>query len=206
MSAPSKYFWNRLTATIIFLIFVWGLWGHPVDGIPSSPEPLVEKYTSGKVHFTIEIDKHRQPHGWSRENTEAENLKTERHYKHGVRDGISRLYYTSGELMTEWVYRKGKRHGRSLGYFKDGRIKDQGNYQNDRLEGEVLKYYPGGTLKARMSFKHDRLDGESIIYFENGQAKYIYRYFKGRAWTREDYSPDGKLLSKQEFPQPSHLP
>ena len=48
-----------------------------------------------------------------------------------------------------------------------------------------------------MNFKHDRLEGESIIYFESGQVQYIYRYFKGRVWTHKDYSPDGKLLSKQ---------
>jgi antitoxin component YwqK of YwqJK toxin-antitoxin module len=57
-----------------------------------------------------------------------------------------------------------------------------------------------------MHFKHDRLEGESTTYFENGQIQYIYRYFKGRLWTRKDYSPDGKLLRKQEFPLPSIQP
>lgn len=206
MTAPNNKYWNHFTATTTSLIFVWILLVIPAEGIPISPEALVENHPNGKIHFTIEIDEHRQPHGWSREYTEAGTLKAERHYEHGVRDGISRLYYNTGELMTEWIYRKGKRHGRSLGYFKNGRLKDKGIYQNDLLEGEVLKYYPGGEVKARMNFKHDLLDGESITYFENGQAQYIYRYFKGRIWTRKDYSSDGQLLRKQEFPQPPHLP
>ncbi len=99
--------------------------------------------------------------------------------------------------MTEWVYRNGKRHGMAFGYFKNGHLKDKGTYQNDLLEGSVLKYYPDGAVKAGMNFKHDRLEGESIIYYENGQVQYVYRYFKGRVWTRKDYSPDGKLLRKQ---------
>jgi len=60
-----------------------------------------------------------------------ELMKAEHHYKHGVRDGISRLYYTTGERMTEWVYSDGKRHGPSLGYFKNGQIKDKRMHKND---------------------------------------------------------------------------
>ena len=202
MTAPNNKFWNRFTATTTPVIFVGMLLGHPVTRALAAQEVLVENYPSGKIHYKIEVDQHRQSHGWSREYTETGTLKTERHYEHGARDGISRLYYTTGELMTEWVYSNDKRHGPSLGYFKNGRLKDKGNYQNDLLEGTVLKYYPGGAVKARINFKHDRLEGKSLTYFENGQVQYIYHYFKGRVWTRKDYSPDGKLLRKQEFPQP----
>jgi antitoxin component YwqK of YwqJK toxin-antitoxin module len=168
----------------------------------ASPEVVIEHYPNNKVHYKIEIDSQQRQHGWSREYTEAGILKAERHYTHGVRDGISRLYYTTGELMTEWMYHNGKRHGPSLGYFKSGRVKDRGMYQSDLLEGPVLKYYPDGRIKARMNFKHDLLEGESITYYESGQVQHIYHYFKGQAWTRKDYSPEGKLLRKQGFPQP----
>ena len=184
-------------ATTTPVIFVLMLLGRPVLGATAAPETLVENYPNGKVHYKIEVDEHRQPHGWSREYTEAGILKTERQFEHGVRHCINRLYYTTGELMTEWIYRNGKRHGMAFGYFKNGRLKDKGTYQNDLLEGPVLKYYPDGAVKARMNFKHDRLESESIIYYENGQVQYVYRYFKGRVWTRKDYSPDGKLLRKQ---------
>ncbi len=204
MTAPKNKFWNRFTTIATPVIFVLPLLGYPAAQVTAAPATL--NYPNGKVHYKIEVDEHRQAHGWSREYTEAGALKAERHYEHGIRDGISRLYYTTGELMTEWRYQNGKRHGSSLGYFKDGRIKDKGVYQNDLLEGEVLKYYPGGSVKARMNFKHDRLEGESIIYFENGQVQNIYRYFRGRVWTRKDYSPDGKLLSKHEFPHPPVQP
>ena len=206
MTAPNNKFRNRFTTTITPVIFVCMLLGHPETQAIAAQEILVENYPNGTIHSKIEIDAHRQPHGWSREYTESGILKAERHYNHGIRDGISRYYYTTGELMTEWVYSDGKRHGPSLGYFKNGRLKDKGVYQNDLLEGTVLKYYPGGAVKARMNFKHDRLEGESITYYENGRAQHIYRYFKGRIWTRKDYSPDGKLLRKQEFPQPSLQP
>jgi len=195
MTAPNNKFWNRFTATITPVIFILALLGYPAAKVTASPETL--NYPNGNIHYKIEVDEHRQPHGWSREYTEAGTLKAERLYEHGIRDGISRLYYTTRELMTEWVYSNGKSHGSSLGYFKNGRLKDKGIYQNDLLEGTVLKHYPSGAVKARMNFKHDRLEGESIIYFESGQVQYIYRYFKGRVWTRKDYSPDGKLLSKQ---------
>jgi antitoxin component YwqK of YwqJK toxin-antitoxin module len=206
MTAPKNNIRNRFTATLTPLIFVWVLLGYPAVKGAASPEVLVENYPNGKVHNKIEVDKQRQPHAWSREYTAAGILKAERHYQHGVRDGISRLYYTTGKLMTEWVYRNGKRHGTSVGYSRNGRVRDKGTYQNDLLEGEVLKYYPNGTVKARMNFKHNRLEGESTIYYETGQVQYIYRYFKGQVWTRKDYSPDGKLISKQEFPLPSLQP
>lgn len=204
MTTPNNNFWNRFTATTTPLFFVLAFLGYPAGRAITTTETF--NYPNGNVHHTIEVDEHRQPHGWSREYTVTGTLKAERHYEHGVRNGISRLYYTTGELMTEWVYRDGKRHGTSLGYFKNGRLKDKGIYENDLLEGEVLKYYPGGALKARMNFKHDRLEGESTIYFENGPVQYIYRYFKGHVWTRKDYSPGGKLLRKQEFPQPPPQP
>jgi len=206
MTAPNTKIWNRFTAITAPLIFVLAVSGTSTAQDTTSPEISIEYYPTGKIHHKIEVDEHRKAHGWSREYTESGTLKAERHYEHGLRDGISRLYYTTGELMTEWIYHNGKRHGVSLGYFKNGRLKDKGIYQNDLLEGEVLKYYSGGPLKARMVFKHDRLEGESIIYYENGQVQHIYRYFKGRIWTRKDYSRDGKFIRKQEFTQPSIQP
>lgn len=206
MTVPNNKLWNRFTATTTPVIFVLVLLGYPEIQAIAAQEILVESYPNGKIHHKVEIDEHRQPHGWSREYTESGILKAERHYVHGVRDGISRLYYTTGELMTEWVYSNGKRHGPSLGYFKNGRLKDKGMYQNDLLNGIVLKYYLGGAVKARMNFKRGMLEGESTIYFENGQIQYLYRYFKGRIWARKDYRMDGKLLRKQEFPQPPFQP
>lgn len=188
------------------IFFVLVLLGSSPAQAATSPKVLVEHYPNGKIHSKIEVDEHQKPHGWSREYNDDGTLKAERHYAHGIRKGFSRLYYTTGELMTEWVYDNGKRHGPSLGYFKNGRLKDKGMYQNDLLEGTVLKYHPSGVVKARMNFKHDRLEGESTTYYENGQTQHIYRYFEGRLWTRTDYSPDGKLLRKQEFPQPPLQP
>ena len=206
MTTLNTNFWNKFTAIITPIIFALALLGFFTTQVTASPETFVERYPNDKVHFRVEVDNHQKPHGWSREYTATGILKAEHHYAHGIRDGISRLYYTTGELMTEWIYHNGKRHGPSLGYFKTGRLKDKGMYQNDLLEGAVLKYYPDGKIKARMNFKLDQLEGESITYYKNGKAQHIYRYFKGRAWTRKDYSPDGKLLRKQEFPQPPFHP
>ena len=206
MTAPNTKIWNRFTAITAPLIFVLAVSGTSTSQVTTSPEIHTEHYPTGEIHYKVEVDKQQKPHGWSREYTKAGALKTERHYTHGVRDGISRLYYTTGELMTEWIYQNGKRHGVSLGYFKNGRLKDKGNYQNDLLEGEVLKYYSSGSLKARMIFKQDRLEGESFTYHKNGQVQHIYHYFKGQAWTRKDYSPEGKFIRKQEFTQPSIQP
>jgi len=202
MTEINTNLWNRFTVVLTPVIIVLTL----LTQAKALPETLVEHYPNGKIQFKIEVDEYQKPHGWSREYTKTGILKAERHFAHGIREGTSRLYYTTGELMTEWIYHNGKRHGASLGYFKNGRLKDKGRYQNDLLEGTVLKYYPGGAVKARMNFKHDRLEGESITYYESGQEHYIYRYFKGQAWTRKDYSPEGKLLRKQEFLQPSLQP
>ena len=205
MTTPNN-FCNGFMAALTPLIFILVFLDSSTAWATASPETLVEHYPNHKVHFEIEVDGQQRSHGWSREYTEAGTLKAEHHFEHGVRDGISRLYYSTGELMTEWNYRKGKRHGPSVGYFKNGRLKDKGTYENDLLEGTVLKYFPGGGIKARMNFEQGLLEGESIIYYENGQTQHIYRYFEGRAWTRKDYNPNGKLLRKQEFPQPSTHP
>jgi antitoxin component YwqK of YwqJK toxin-antitoxin module len=153
MTAPSNKLWNRFTATTTPLIFVCMLLGCPQTRAIAAQEILLENYPNGSIYLKIEVDEHRQPHGWSREYSEAGTLKAERHYAHGIRDGISRLYYTTGELMTEWIYSNDKRHGPSLGYFKNGRLKDKAMYQSDLLEGTVLKYYLGGAVKARINFK-----------------------------------------------------
>lgn len=201
MAAPNHKFLNRFIARFTLVVFCLALLGSPEVVYPGSSKILVKNYPGGGVHFKIETDEHRQPHGGSREYSEIGTLKSERHYQHGVRDGIGRLYYMTGELMTQWIYRDGLRHGTSLGYFKNGRIKDKGVYQDDRLEGPVLLYYSGGAFKARMNFKRDRPEGKSTTYYENGKVRTIYHYRKGRALAREEYRPDGKLLRKQEFLQ-----
>jgi antitoxin component YwqK of YwqJK toxin-antitoxin module len=206
MTTPNTIFWYRFTAKITPIIFVLVLLGSSVARGTTSPKVLIENYPNNKVHYKIEVDGQQKPHGRSLEFSETGILKAEHHYVHGIRDGISRLYYTTGELMTEWMYRNGKRHGPSIGYFKNGQVKDKGTYQNDLLEGTVLKYYPDGKIKARMYFEQGQLEDESITYYKNGEIQHIYRYFKGRAWTRKDYSPEGKLLRKQEFNQPPFHP
>lgn len=206
MTVPHNNLWTRFMTNTVSVVFVLALLVSSPAQAETSPKILVEHYPNGKVRFKIEVDEHQKPHGWSREYTISGTLKAERQYAHGIREGVSRLYYTTGELMTEWIYDNGKRHGSSLGYFKNGRLKDKGMYQNDLLEGAVFKYYSNGAVKARMNFKHDRLEGESTTYYENGQTQHVYRYFKGRLWTRTDYNPDGKLLRKQEFPQSSLQP
>ena len=202
MTAPNTIFRNNFTVSFAPVIFILALLVSHANRAAASPKTVVEYYPNGAVHIKAEVDDEQRFHGWSREYNETGSLKAEHHYVHGIRDGISRLYYTTGELMTEWNYRNGKRHGPSFGYFKNGRLKDKGTYQNDLLEGTVHKYYPDGGIKVRMHFENDRLEGESIIYDTNGKVQHIYRYFKGQAWTRKDYGPDGKLLRKQEFPQP----
>ena len=142
MAAPHNNFWNRFMTNTVPIVLVLVLLGTSPAQAETSPKILVEHYPTGKVHFKIEVDDHRKPHGWSREYTDDGTLKAERHYAHGIRKGISRLYYTTGELMTEWIYDNGKRHGASIGYFKNGRLKNKGMYQNDLLEGTVLSIIP----------------------------------------------------------------
>lgn len=206
MTAPNITLRNGFTVIFTPVVCILVLLASSSKQVAASPKTHVEHYPNGSIHFKVEVDEAQKPHGWSREYTDSGILKAEHHYVHGIRDGISRLYYTTGELMTEWNYRSGKRHGPSFGYFKNGRLKDKGTYRNDLLEGTVYKYYTDGGVKARMRFKRGRLEGESFIYDQNGKVQHIYHYFKGQAWTREDYSPDGELLRKQEFPQPSVQP
>lgn len=100
MAAPNHKFLNRFIARFTLVVFCLALLGSPEVVYPGSSKILVKNYPGGGVHFKIETDEHRQPHGGSREYSEIGTLKSERHYQHGVRDGIGRLYYMTGELMT----------------------------------------------------------------------------------------------------------
>jgi hypothetical protein len=77
------------------------------------------------------------------------------------------------------------------------------NYPSGKIH---YKIEVDGAVKVRMNSKHDRLEGESMIYFKNGQVQYIYRYFKGRVWTRKDYSPTENSLVNRSFLNPRSSP
>lgn len=99
------------------------------------------------------------------------NLHTLVNYDHGVKDGLSYIYYTNGRVMLQMPYRSGKREGESIKYFKNGQVYAITPYKNDELTGIRKTYYRNGQLKAEVPYLRSYPGIGLKEYYKDGAIK-----------------------------------
>jgi antitoxin component YwqK of YwqJK toxin-antitoxin module len=133
--------------------------------------------------------------GVVRESGKNGKLQTEKNYKNGRLDGITKIYYENGEINKEENYLDNKLDGVIKSYYEDGKLFREEIYKNNILNGIVKTYYKTNILQDERNYKNNKLDGKSKLYNINGKLKVEEIYVNGKLdGISRTYDDSGKIL------------
>lgn len=72
-------------------------------------------------------------------------------------------------------------------------------FVNGVLEGPKTWYSESGNIVLQEYYKNNKVEGEQKAYYENGNLKSVVDYKGSRVMGMVAYSPDGKVLHKDDF-------
>lgn len=116
--------------------------------------------------------------GFYKEYTDADSssLKRKIHFKKGLLEGISRIYYPNGNVKEIRSYKRGKKHGTWITYYADGTKSAIANYASGKKNGIWYIWDENGTLRYEMQY----LDGEKT-------GTWLMYGIKGKLLSQEDH-------------------
>ena len=106
-------------------------------------------------------------------------LLSEESYSSGLKEGISKTYYTNCVVAEVVSYKSGKKEGEWIQYFDDGKLKFRGSYVNDEKDGPFFTYFPDGKTAISGSYQAGHKDGVWTFYEENGKVSNSEKYDNG---------------------------
>ena len=107
------------------------------------------------------------------------NLVSQEHYKAGIMDGESRVFYPEGALSELHYFRQGLRDGPWEQYYTDGKIKLRGTYQAGDKQGSFKTFYTSGLPMIVGQYISGHQTGTWIYYDEKGTVSKKEIYDKG---------------------------
>lgn len=113
----------------------------------------------------------------------------ETQYKNDQKDGLETRWDSKGIKSSEKYYSNGAQHGLSLHYY-NGDIKEKAFYQNGKLEGEYQSWHSSGRKEREAFYKNDQPEGAFNAWYNNGEPEKIYQYVNGML-EGDNYSWDG---------------
>ena len=126
-----------------------------------APQPQQEKSGSTK-----------RKHGLVKSYDEDGHLKTTITYAHGIKHGMSTLYYEgTDQPLLKMPYKMGKRNGIATKYYENGSVYAETPYVKDEVSGTVNLYYRNGNLKAEVPYYFSKHGLGLKEYFTNGSLK-----------------------------------
>jgi hypothetical protein len=122
------------------------------------------------------------------------HISMETTFKNGVKDGISKTYYSSGKLRgTQW-YENGLREDSAKWYFEEGQLFRSTPYKKDTADGIQKQYFRTGSLKAIIGFRKGLRTFEFEEFDKEGRKVSDYPYLV--VSTKDDYNSKGTYTIK----------
>ena len=84
-------------------------------------------------------------------------IKSEKNYKNGKRDGKYTTWFENGHKAYEANYKNGKRDGKKTVWFENGQIWTEENYKDDKLDGKVTNWNENGQILLELNYKYGEL-------------------------------------------------
>ena len=106
-------------------------------------------------------------------------LASEEHYKDGVIDGLSKVFYPEGGLSEQRLYKQGVRDGLWEQYYPEGKLKLKGTYKAGEKQGAFKILYFSGQLMIAGQYISGYPDGIWIYCNEKGTITKKEIYAKG---------------------------
>jgi hypothetical protein len=81
------------------------------------------------------------------------HLVMETTFKNGIKEGLTKTYYTSGKLKGTLWYENGLKEDSAKWFFEEGQLFRSTPYIRDTIDGIQIQYYRAGKLKAKIGYK-----------------------------------------------------
>lgn len=101
--------------------------------------------------------------------------------ENGLKNGVSKEYYSNGNIKTLELFFKGKIVGESKSFYENGQLKSLYKYCNNGQRINYFKYYSNGKISHYQEFDQDKknLLKREIWYKEDGSLWLFSRHVKG---------------------------
>ncbi len=127
-------------------------------------------------------------------------------FDHGSLANCVKTYHPNGTLASYLPIKDGQEEGKAMYYGDRGNLIKIGYYKKGSLT-RLERYYPQGKKRSAFNYMNGLPSGECTEWHEDGSLKSISLYNKGllhseitkKAFTL--YSPEGKVVSEQDFCQ-----
>jgi len=187
-----------------------------------------EYYRNGKVHQKLFVEKNKiigtpttyYPNG---QIFTVDSLFHPRDRFSESWDGIMRRYYENGAIAARFEVKHGMIEGLAKVYNTQGILLKEYHLINDSIKnGEYKEFYPNGEILVKANYQDNALNGMMYYFKQNGDTSKYYNNKKGekdmpyKKWlnngiilsgnyvdksetavTWKWYSPDGKLIKKE---------
>lgn len=133
--------------------------------------------------------------------TEDGILVDDCNFKDGVRDGITKQFYSdTGKIKILANYKAGILNGEFKQYYPNEQLQAEATYLDGAFEGEYKEYYENGNIKLFGVFKNKGTEATMSFYTENEKINTVYNLKNGMLnGIKEDYYENGNLWKRQEF-------
>lgn len=148
--------------TIRFLILIIGLLVFQVQGISQEIKTVSKVIKEYGQKTKVEYSYYKKGlktiyHGSYKTYFSDRKLLSDRNYKDGQLDGLSRFYDFNGAILSEINYKEGKQEGSSKQY-SNGKVESETTYSNGILNGKYVRYFPDGRLMLEGTNINGKID------------------------------------------------
>lgn len=103
-------------------------------------------------------------------------------YIDGLLSGVCKKWYPNKQLKEEREYVGGKKNGKQIAYWKNGNKRFEFIAKNDAYEGELKEWSEDGHLFHLANYVNGQEDGTQKMWYNNGKIRANYVIIKGKRY------------------------
>lgn len=100
-------------------------------------------------------------------------------YMDGLLSGVCKKWYPNKQLKEERTYIGGKKNGKQIAYWENGNKRFEFIAKNDAYEGELKEYSSDGHLFHLGTYVNGQEEGPQKMWYNNGKIRANYVIIKG---------------------------
>jgi len=147
----------------------------------SSPH-LQQWYSNGELALEANGDEIRElpPHGLVVEYYDSGQVRSKRHYDHGLEHGAFEVFYQDGGRWERGAHLAGVPDGDHEKWWKNGRAALKAHYVGGQLEGQYERWYASGEAWEKATYRAGERVGDYRKWWKNRALAHEYRYVEGK--------------------------
>lgn len=103
-------------------------------------------------------------------------------YFNGKLSGVLKKWYTVNQLKEERYYFEGKKNGKQIAYWENGNKKFEFTAKNDAYEGELKEWSFDGKLSHLGNFVKGQEEGIQKLWYDTGKIRANYVIKNGKRY------------------------